>query len=153
MGLSISSWFYFFWLYLWLVEVPGPGIEPMPQQQPKPLQWQCCILNLPYLKRTPLYVFFLFFFCPPPFMFLKVICIFCVYSVVCHCLIFYRTMDFLLIWENFMCIKKLILYLWYVLEINFLRVVFFLQSCLFFTLLNLSIFSEVFSVNLLLHNF
>ena len=151
MGLSISSWFYFFWLYLWLVEVPGPGIEPMPQQQPKPLQWQCCILNLLCHKRPPLYVFF--FFCPPPFMFLKVICIFCVYSVVCHCLIFYRTMDFLLIWENFMCIKKLILYLWYVLEINFLRVVFFLQSCLFFTLLNLSIFSEVFSVNLLLHNF
>ena len=37
--------FGFFQPRLWHVEVSGPGIQPMPQQWPKPLQWQCQILN------------------------------------------------------------------------------------------------------------
>ena len=31
----------------------GQGIKPAPQQQPKPLQWQCWILNPLCHKRTP----------------------------------------------------------------------------------------------------
>ena len=35
------------------MEVPRPGIEPTPQKWPKPLQWQCRILNPLHHKRTP----------------------------------------------------------------------------------------------------
>ena len=34
------------------MEVPQPEIEPASQQWPKPLQWQCWILNLLHWKRT-----------------------------------------------------------------------------------------------------
>ena len=37
----------------WHAEVPRPGIEPAPRQQPKPLQWQCQILNLLCHQGTP----------------------------------------------------------------------------------------------------
>ena len=52
----------FFWgggeLYPWHVEVPRPGVEPASQQQPKPLQWQCWILNALHHKETPKIVSF-----------------------------------------------------------------------------------------------
>ena len=34
-----------FWPCPWHVEFPRSGIEPAPQRWPKPLQWQCHILN------------------------------------------------------------------------------------------------------------
>ena len=43
----------FFWPCPRHVEVPGLGNEPMSQQQPKPLQWQCQILNPLYHKGIP----------------------------------------------------------------------------------------------------
>ena len=42
----------FFFPYPQHAEVPRPGIKPMPQQWPKPLQWQCWILNPLYHKGT-----------------------------------------------------------------------------------------------------
>ena len=44
--------FFLFWPNPWPVEVPGSGIKPKLQQQPKPLQWQCCILYHLSHKRT-----------------------------------------------------------------------------------------------------
>ena len=43
------KWFPFFWLRLWHRHIPlfpDHEIKPVPQEQPKPLQWQCQILNL-----------------------------------------------------------------------------------------------------------
>ena len=37
--------FLVFWPCPWHVEVPRPRIKPVPQKPPKPLQWQCQILN------------------------------------------------------------------------------------------------------------
>ena len=36
---------FLFWPHPQHVEAPWAWIEPVPQQQPKPLQWQCQILN------------------------------------------------------------------------------------------------------------
>ena len=39
------------------VEIPMPGIKPDPQQGPKPLQWQCWILNPLHHKRSPMWFY------------------------------------------------------------------------------------------------
>ena len=44
---------FFFLPCLQHVEIPGPEIEPVPQQRPKPMPWQCWILNPLHHKRTP----------------------------------------------------------------------------------------------------
>ena len=60
-----------FWLCLQHVEVSKPGNQNMPQQQPRPLQWQCWILNPLHHKGSPDFcvfdaavneIVFLFFF-------------------------------------------------------------------------------------------
>ena len=43
---KICKFFFNFWLCPQHEEVPVPRTEPTPQQLPKPLQWQCQILNL-----------------------------------------------------------------------------------------------------------
>ena len=48
-----DSFCFVFWLRLWHVEVWGPEIETSPQKLPKPLQWQCQILNLLHHMGTP----------------------------------------------------------------------------------------------------
>ena len=56
LNISLSLFFFFFfyfWPYLQHVEVPELGSEPTPQQWPKPLQWQCWILNLLHQQRIP----------------------------------------------------------------------------------------------------
>ena len=45
--------FFFFLPFPEHMEIPWPGMGPAPQQWPKPLQWQCQILNLLHHKRTP----------------------------------------------------------------------------------------------------
>ena len=49
--------FYFILFYFlampWHAEFPGPRIKPTPQQRPKPLHWQCQILNLLGHQVTP----------------------------------------------------------------------------------------------------
>ena len=47
-----------FWLCPWHIEAPGPGIKPALHQRPKPLQWQCWILNLLCHQGTPGHVFY-----------------------------------------------------------------------------------------------
>ena len=54
-----------FFIYLFIlpyprhVEVLGPGFKLTPQQRPKPLQWQCWILNSLHHKGTPKIYYFI----------------------------------------------------------------------------------------------
>ena len=50
---SMVFFFFSIWLCLQHVEVLRPGIEPVPLQWPKPLWWQCWILNLLCHRRPP----------------------------------------------------------------------------------------------------
>ena len=57
-----SAYCLFLFLFFWLhqhVQVLGPEIQFAPQQPPKPLQWQCQILNLLHHKRTPVLLLYL----------------------------------------------------------------------------------------------